>query len=46
MDFSIDLIIGCYMAMGLTQPLTEMNTWNLPAGKGWPAQKADEVTAI
>jgi hypothetical protein len=25
------------MALGLTQPLTEMSTRNLPGGKGWPA---------
>jgi hypothetical protein len=25
------------MALGSTQPLTEMNTKNLPGGKGWPA---------
>jgi hypothetical protein len=29
-----------------TQPLTEMSTRNLPAGKGGPARKADKVTAI
>jgi hypothetical protein len=25
------------MALGQTQPLTEMSTRNLPGGKGWPA---------
>jgi hypothetical protein len=25
------------MALGLTQPLTEMSTRNPPGGKGWPA---------
>jgi hypothetical protein len=34
------------MAPGSTQPLTEMSTRNLPAGKGRPAHKADNLTAI
>jgi hypothetical protein len=34
------------MALGSTQPLTEMSTRNLPEGKGRPARKADNVTAI
>jgi hypothetical protein len=34
------------MAIGLTQPLTEMNTSNLPGGKVRPARKADNLTAI
>jgi hypothetical protein len=29
------------MALGSTQPLTEMSTRNLPGGKGRPALKAD-----
>jgi hypothetical protein len=29
------------MALESTQPLTEMNTRNLPGGKGGPARKAD-----
>jgi hypothetical protein len=33
------------MALGSTQPLTEMSTRNLPGGKGRPARKA-ELTAI
>jgi hypothetical protein len=28
------------MALGSTQPLTEMSTTNLPGGKGRPARKA------
>jgi hypothetical protein len=28
------------MALGSTQPLTEMSTRNLPGGKGRPARKA------
>jgi hypothetical protein len=31
------------MALGLTQPLIEMSTRNLPGGKGWPARKADLI---
>jgi hypothetical protein len=34
------------MALGSTQPLTEMSTRNLPGGKGWPACEADSLTAI
>jgi hypothetical protein len=29
------------MALGSTQPLTEISTRNLPAGKGRPARKAE-----
>jgi hypothetical protein len=36
----------CSMALGLTQPLTKMSTTNLPGGKGRPACKADNFTAI
>jgi hypothetical protein len=34
------------MAVGLTQPLTEMSTRNLPGGKGQPAHEADDFTAL
>jgi hypothetical protein len=36
------------MSLGSNQPLTEMNTRNLPGGggKGRPARKADNVTDI
>jgi hypothetical protein len=34
------------MALVSTQPLTEMSTRNLPGGKGQPARKADNFTAI
>jgi hypothetical protein len=34
------------MALGSTQPLTEMSTRNLPGGKGRAARKADCLTAI
>jgi hypothetical protein len=34
------------MALGSTQPLTEMSTRNIPGDKGRPACKADNLTAI
>jgi hypothetical protein len=34
------------MALGSTQPLTEMSTRNLPKGIGRPARKADNFNAI
>jgi hypothetical protein len=34
------------MALGLTQPLTEMSTSNLPGAERRPARKADNLTAI
>jgi hypothetical protein len=34
------------MALGSTQPLTEMSTTNLPRGKGQPAHKAHNFTVI
>jgi hypothetical protein len=34
------------MALGSTQPLTEMSTRNLPGGKGRPAPKVGKLTAI
>jgi hypothetical protein len=34
------------MALGSTQPLTEMNIRNLPGGKKWPARRADNLAAI
>jgi hypothetical protein len=34
------------MALGSIQPLIEMSTRNLPGGKGRPARKADNLTAI
>jgi hypothetical protein len=34
------------MALGSTQPRTEMSTKNVPGGKGRPARKADNLTAI
>jgi hypothetical protein len=34
------------MALGSTQPLTEMSTRNVLGGKGRPARKADDLTVI
>jgi hypothetical protein len=34
------------MILGSTQPLKEMSARNLPGGKGRPARKADNLTAI
>jgi hypothetical protein len=34
------------MALGSTQPLTEMSTRNIPGGEGRPARKADNLTVI
>jgi hypothetical protein len=34
------------MALGSTQPLTEMSNRNLPGGKGRPAREADSLTAM
>jgi hypothetical protein len=34
------------MALGSTQPLTEMSTRNISGGEGRPARKADTLTAI
>jgi hypothetical protein len=34
------------MALGSTQPLTEMSTRNIAGGKGRPPHKTDNLTAI
>jgi hypothetical protein len=34
------------MALGSTQPLTEMSTRNFPGGKKRPARRANNLTAI
>jgi hypothetical protein len=34
------------MALGSTQPLTEMSTRNLPGGKGRPVHRADNLISI
>jgi hypothetical protein len=47
LDFSIELNPSSRtMALGSTQPLTEMSTRNHPGGKGRPALKADNLTAL
>jgi hypothetical protein len=37
---------NCTLALGSTQPQTEMSTRNLPGGKRRPARRADNLTAI
>jgi hypothetical protein len=37
---------SCIMALGSSQPLTEMSIRNLSGGKGRPARKAENLTAI
>jgi hypothetical protein len=44
--FSLPNSSSSTMALGFTQPLTEMNTRYLPRGKAPPARKADNLTAI
>jgi hypothetical protein len=34
------------MVLGLTQPITEMSTRNLPGGKKRPGRRADNLAAI
>jgi hypothetical protein len=34
------------MALGSTQPQTEISIGNLPGSKGWPASKPDNLTVI
>jgi hypothetical protein len=48
LDFSIDLIIHSrrIIALGSTQPLTEMSTRNLPRGRGRPERSDENLTAI
>jgi hypothetical protein len=47
LDFSIDLILAAALwPLGSTHPVTEMSTRNLSGGKGRPAHKADNLTAI
>jgi hypothetical protein len=44
--FNLPNLSSRTMALVSTQPLTEMSTRNLPGAKGWPARKADNLTAI
>jgi hypothetical protein len=37
---------SCTMALGSSQPLTEMSTRNLPGGEGRPTRRAGNLTAI
>jgi hypothetical protein len=37
---------GRTIVLGLTQPLTELSTRNLPSGKKRPARRADNLAAI
>jgi hypothetical protein len=37
---------SCTMALGSTQPLTEVSNWNLLRGKGRPARKTDNFIAV
>jgi hypothetical protein len=37
---------SCTMALGSTQPLTEMSTRNLPGGKWLLVHEADNLTTI
>jgi hypothetical protein len=44
--FNLPNLSSRTMALGSTQPLTEMSTRTLPEGKGQPARNADKLTAI
>jgi hypothetical protein len=46
MDFNTHNPSSRTMALGLTQPLTEMSTKNHPGNKGIQARKAENLTAI
>jgi hypothetical protein len=47
LDFSIELILPvALMSLRLTQPVTETSTRNLLGGKGRPARKAVNLTAM
>jgi hypothetical protein len=44
--FSISSPSSCTMALGSTQPLTEMSTRNLPGVKKRPTRRTDNLAAI
>jgi hypothetical protein len=44
--FSLSNPSSRIMALGSTQPLTGLSTRNLSGGRGRPARKADNVTAV
>jgi hypothetical protein len=46
LDFEIDLILPAALSLGSIQPLTEMSTRKTPGGKGRPAGKDENLTAI
>jgi hypothetical protein len=46
LNFLIDLVLLAALWPWWTQPLTEMSTRNLPAGKERPAHKSDNLKAI
>jgi hypothetical protein len=45
-DEIIDFFSSRSMALGLTEPLTEISTRKIPGGKGRRVRKADNITAI
>jgi hypothetical protein len=44
--FNLPNLSSRTVALGWTQPLTEMSTRNIPGGKARPARKDDNLTAI
>jgi hypothetical protein len=47
LDFSIDLILPAALwPLRSAQPLTKLSTRSILGGKGRPARKADNLTAI
>ena len=40
------LWLSCTMALGLTQPLTEMSIRNISWGQKWPVRRADKLTTF
>jgi hypothetical protein len=44
--FNLSNPSSCTMALGSTQPLTEMSTRKLPGGKKRPGRRADNLAAI
>jgi hypothetical protein len=44
--FNRSILSSLNFVLGVDSSLTEMSTQNLSEGKGWPARKADDLTAI
>jgi hypothetical protein len=44
--FNLPDLSSFTMALGSTQPLTDMSTRNIPGGKKRPARRADNLAAI